>query len=104
MWSPQTGMVAVMSVKGTVHVVPKRFLMTTDMDLVNQTFGTHFTIGDTVIYDRAKHDYRPGRATWVGMIVGNDDVYIRIMRDGESVPYPACFYPPQLQRVGDCDE
>ncbi len=52
-------------------------------------FGTEFALGDTVIVDRSP------KLPHIGMVVDTDDCFLKIVRDGESVIYPAVYYPPE---------
>ena len=56
---------------------------------INEMFRTEFRMGDEVIVDRQGH-----KSPHIGMIADTDDCWLKLVRNGERVIYPALYYPP----------
>lgn len=60
---------------------------------INEHFGTSFRLGDAVRVDRAP------KSPHIGIISGTEDCFLKLLRDGETVVYPAVYDPQDCEPI-----
>lgn len=64
------------------------------LEEINEKYGTSFTLGCEVLVDRGS------KTPHIGMVVGTDGDFLKLVRDGENFIYDAVYDPMNCSIIG----